>query len=171
MRTRLKQCCLALGGRYPAFNRLPRLTFSTASQPRSRNVLTVTIETAKGVHKFDCDATSEEFQGLWDRMEEMAEDEGHDPRQVANAAIHMTATKGPSKDATQRRGQLNWIVYAVLCYVADNVDLANMVGQAGVLSGPPTIFDLAAHQNVKAKIKVEGNEIKRELAGSAQLDS
>jgi len=39
------------------------------------------------------------------------------------------------------------------------------------LSGPPTVFDLAAHQNVKAKIKVVGNEISMELAGSSPLDS
>jgi hypothetical protein len=132
-------------------------------------MLTITIE--PGVHKFDWDATAEEFKGLCDKMEQLAADQGHDPMQVANATIHMTATKGLSKDATQQRGQVSWIVYGVLRYAADNVDLANMVDHAGVISGPKTVFDLAAHQNVKAKITVHGNEITMELAGSSPLDS
>jgi hypothetical protein len=45
-------------------------------------MLTITIDTAKGSHEFNWDATAEEFQRLCDWMEQLAAEEGHDPRDI-----------------------------------------------------------------------------------------
>jgi hypothetical protein len=66
-------------------------------------MLTIAIDTAKGVHQFDWDATAEEFQRLCERMEELAAEEGHDPRDIAAAAIHTTAAKGADNDPVRQR--------------------------------------------------------------------
>jgi hypothetical protein len=62
-----------------------------------------------------------------------------------------------------------WMVYAVLRHTAENVDVARMVDVAGVMAGPPTMFDLAAHQHIKAKIRVRDKTITMELAGHRHL--
>jgi hypothetical protein len=134
-------------------------------------MLTIAIDTAKGSHEFNWDATAEEFQRLCDWMEELAAEEGHDPRDIAAAAIHATAAKGADDDPVRQRGEAMWMVYAVLRHTAANVDVAKMVDQAGVIAGPPTMFDLAAHQHIKAKIQVRDNTITMELAGHSPLDS
>jgi hypothetical protein len=134
-------------------------------------VLTIAIDTAKGVHQFDWNATAEEFQRLCERVEGLAADEGRDPRDVAAAMIHTTATKGVDNDPIKQRGQATWIVYAVLRHTAANIDVARMVDHAGAIAGPPTMFDLAAHQHIKAKIRVHDKEISMELAGHSPLDS
>ena len=127
-------------------------------------MLTISVGGDKGT-KFVWDGTPEEFRNLWNDVEETAASEGHDPRNVANGVIHATAIRGRLNDAVQRRGQAQFIVYAVLRYAADNIDLCKMVDQAGVITGPLTIFDLAAHQHVTAKIQVRDNKITIELAG------
>jgi hypothetical protein len=63
------------------------------------------------------------------------------------------------------------MVYAVLRHTAENVDVARMVDHAGVIAGPPTMFDLAAHQHIKAKIQMRGKKIAIEVAGHSPLDS
>jgi hypothetical protein len=132
--------------------------------------ITATL-TVKGVHQFDWDATAEEFHDLCDRMEELAAEEGHDPRDIAAVAIHTTAVNGADNDPVKQRGQAMWIVYAVLHHTAENIDVAKMVDHAGVIAGPPTMFDLAAHQHIKATIRVRDNMITMELAGRSPLDS
>lgn len=135
-------------------------------------MLTITIETAKGDPiQFDWDATSEEFQHLYNSLEELAADQGINPRDIATKAIHMMGTKGELDDMVKRRDQGAWVVYAVLRYVEENVDLANMVDLAGVITGPPTIFDLAAHQHVKAGMRIVGDAIEMDLIGRSPLDS
>jgi hypothetical protein len=135
-------------------------------------MLSITIDSAKGVPiKFDWEATAEEFEDLWNAMEEGAESQGHDARNIALAAIHMTATKGEVKDKVQRRGQRVWIVYAVLRYLADNIDLSKMVDHAGVITEPLTVFDLAEHQHIKATMRVGDNRIDMDVTGDSQLDS
>ena len=134
-------------------------------------MLTITIDTVKGDNQINWDGTPEEFRNLWDGMEELAAIEGHDPRNVANTAIHAMATRGKPNDAVQQRGLERFIVYAVLCHVADNVDISKMVDYAGVITGPPTVFDLAAHQHITAKIRVHDNKITIDLAGRSPLDS
>jgi hypothetical protein len=64
-----------------------------------------------------------------------------------------------------------WMVYAVLRHTAENVDVARKVDVAGVMAGPPTMFDLAAHQHIKAKIRVRDKTITMEPAGHSPLDS
>ena len=135
-------------------------------------MLSITIDSANGVPiKFDWEATSEEFQRLCNRLEEMAADEGLDPTDFAHTAIHMTATRGELNDEAQCRGQRVWIVYAVLRYVADNVDLSEMVDHAGVITGPLTVFDLAEHQHIKATMRVGDNRIDMDVTGGSPLDS
>jgi len=135
-------------------------------------MLSITIDSANGVPiKFDWEATSEEFQRLCNRLEEMAADEGLDPTDFAHTAIHMTATRGELNDEAQRRGQRVWIVYAVLRYVADNVDLSEMVDHAGVITGPLTVFDLAEHQHIKATMRVGDKRIEMAVTGASLLDS
>jgi hypothetical protein len=135
-------------------------------------MLSIAIDSAKGVPiKFDWEATSEEFQCLCNRLEEMAADEGLDPTDFAHTAIHMTATRGELNDEAQRRGQRVWIVYAVLRYVADNVDLSEMVDHAGVITGPLTVFDLAEHQHIKATMRVGDKRIEMAVTGAPLLDS
>ena len=135
-------------------------------------MLSITIDSANGVPiKFDWEATSEEFQRLCNRLEEMAADEGLDPTDFAHTAIHMTATRGELNDEAQRRGQRVWIVYAVLRYVADNVDLSEMVDHAGVITGPLTVFDLAEHQHIKATMRVGDERIEMGVTGASLLDS
>jgi hypothetical protein len=134
-------------------------------------MLTIAIDTAKGIHQFDWDATAEEFHHLCDRMEQLAAEEGYDPRDIAAAAIRTTAVNGADNDPVKQRGQAMWIVYAVLRHTAENVDPPKMVDHAGVIAGPPTMFDLASHQHIKAKIRVDNNAISMELAGRSPLDS
>jgi hypothetical protein len=137
-------------------------------------VLTITIDNAKGKGnptRFDWEASPEEFKRLCDDVEVLAADEGREPIDVAMAAIHMIATKGQHKGEVQQRGPRVWVVYAVLRCAADKVELANMVDMAGVISGAPTVFDLAAHQHVTAKIRVRDDAITMELAGQPPLDS
>ena len=135
-------------------------------------MLSITIDSAKGVPiKFDWEATAEEFEDLWNAMEGMAESQGHDARNIALAAIHMAATKGEVKDKVQRRVQRVWIVYAVLRYLADNIDLSKMVDHAGVITEPLTVFDLAEHQHIKATMRVGDNRIDMDVTGGSQLDS
>ena len=73
-------------------------------------MLTIIVDRAKGKPvKFDWEATSEEFKRLWANMEELAESQGYNPRDVANQAIHMVATKGERSktkfsDAVKRPG-------------------------------------------------------------------
>jgi hypothetical protein len=135
-------------------------------------MITITIDRAKGKPiQFSWDATAEEFRHLYNHFEELTANEGRDPQEIANAVIHMLATKGELKDPVQRRGQRTWTVYAVLRYAQDNIDLSNMVDQAGVLTGPPTIFDLAEHQHIKTKMRVGDGTIQMELSGSSPLDS
>lgn len=62
-------------------------------------------------------------------------------------------------------------MYAVLRYAADNIDLANMVEQFGVITGAPTIFDLAEHQHIKATMRLRGNSIEMSVTGISSLDS
>ena len=115
-------------------------------------MLSITIDSANGVPiKFDWEATSEEFQRLCNRLEEMAADNGHSPADFAGKAIYMMATDGEPNNHLERRGQRMWIVYAVLRYAADNIDLAKMVDLAGVIMGPPTVFDLAEHQHCQRR--------------------
>src|SRR5262245_39821538 len=114
-------------------------------------MLSITIDRTTGDPiQFDWEATAEEAQHLYSHLEEVATSEGREPRDVANAAIQLLATKGELKSEVQRRGQRVWVVYAVLRFAKDNVDLSNMIDQAGDMSGPPTIFDLAEHQRIKA---------------------
>ena len=135
-------------------------------------MLSITIERAKGSPiKFNWRATAEEVERLWNEMEKMAETKGHDPGDLANQVIYITATKGVAKDKVQQRGQMNWIVYAVLRYVADNVDLSEMVDHAGVITGPLTVFDLAEHQHIKATMRVGGERIEMAVTGAPLLDS
>ena len=129
-------------------------------------MITIAIDTAKGSHEFNWDATAEEFQRLCDWMEQLAAEEGHDPRNIAATAIHTTAVNGADDDPVRQRGQAMWMVYAVLRHTAENVDVARMVDVAGVMAGPPTMFDLAAHQHIKAKIQMRGDKIAIEVAGS-----
>jgi hypothetical protein len=134
-------------------------------------MLTIAIDTAKGSHEFNWDGTAEEFQRLCDWMEQLAAEDGHDPRDIAAAAIHTTAVNGADDDPVRQRGQAMWMVYAVLRHTAENVDVARMVDVASVMAGPPTMFDLAAHQHIKAKIRVRDKMITMELAGHSPLDS
>jgi hypothetical protein len=134
-------------------------------------VLTIAIDTAKGIHEFNWDATAEEFHNLCERLEELAAQEGHDPRDIAAAAIRTTAVNGADNDPVKQRGQAMWMVYAVLRHTAENIDVARMVDQAGVIAGPLTMFDLAEHQHIKAKIRVHDNTITMELDGHSPLDS
>jgi hypothetical protein len=134
-------------------------------------MLTIAIDTAKGIHQFNWDATSEEFHRLCDTMEELAAEEGQDPRDLANAMIHTTVANGVDDDLVKQRGQAMWMVYAVLRRTAENVDVARMVDVAGVIAGPPTMFDLAAHRHIKAKIQMRGEKIAIEVAGHSPLDS
>jgi hypothetical protein len=97
-------------------------------------------------------------------------DEGLDPTDFAHSAIHMTATRGELNDEAQRRGQLVWIVYAVLRYVDDNVDLSEMVDHAGVITGPLTVFDLAERQHIKATMRGD-KRIEMAVTGASLLDS
>jgi hypothetical protein len=46
-----------------------------------------------------------------------------------------------------------------------------MVDQAGVLTGAPTIFDLAEHQHITANIVVDESGCTMKLTGRPQLDS
>jgi hypothetical protein len=69
------------------------------------------------------------------------------------------------------RGHAIWIVYAVLRHAVDNIDLTDLIDHAGVLAGPPTIFDLAEHQHIKAEISVDNNRATIKLTGSSPLDS
>jgi hypothetical protein len=65
-----------------------------------------------------------------------------------------------------------WIVYAVLRCAADNIDLTEFIDYAGALAGPPTIFDLAEHQRIKAEISIDNNRAYTiNLTGSSPLDS
>jgi hypothetical protein len=122
--------------------------------------------------KFDGEGTPEEFKRLCNGLEEIATNEGYDPKAIAGKAIHMIATQGePPKIETVRRGQQAWAVYAVIRYAEENVDLANMVAQAGVITGPPTIFDLASHQHIEAEMRILDNKIQVKLNGSSPLDS
>jgi hypothetical protein len=134
-------------------------------------MLTIAIDTAKGVHEFNWDATAEEFYRLCDTMEELAAEEDQDPRNLANAMIHTTVANGVDDDPVKQRGQAMWMVYAVLRHTAENVDVTRMVDVAGVIAGPPTMFDLAAHQHIKAKIQTRGEKIAIEVAGHSPLDS
>jgi hypothetical protein len=135
-------------------------------------MLTITIDSTKGVPiKFDWEATAEEFEDLWNDMEGAAESQGCDARNIGLAAIHMTATKGEVKDKVQRRGQRGWIVYAVLRYVADKIDLSKMVDHAGVITEPLTVFNLAEHQHIKATMRVGDNRIDMDVTGGSPLDS
>lgn len=124
-------------------------------------MLTITIESAKGVLvKFDWEATSEEFERLYNAMEQMAESQGHNPSDVANQVIRMVATKGELiDDEVQRRGQGTWIVYAVLRYASEKIDQPQIIDQAGVIKGTPTIFDLAEHQHIKATMRLGDKRI------------
>jgi hypothetical protein len=135
-------------------------------------VLTISIDTAKEAYQFDWYATSEEFHRLYDDVEEAAANEGLDPMDIATVAIHLIATKGMPSDAVRQRDQANSIIYAVLRFAADNLDLSKMVDHAGVIVGTPTIFDLAEHQHMTAKIRVGSkNAFLIELAGRSRLDS
>ena len=62
-------------------------------------------------------------------------------------------------------------MYAVLRYVADNVDLSEMVDHAGVITGPLTVFDLAEHQHIKATMRVGDERIEMAVTGAPLLDS
>jgi hypothetical protein len=66
-------------------------------------MLTIAIDTAKGSHEFNWDATAEEFQRLCDWMEQLAAAEGHDLRDIAAAAIHTTAVNGANDDPVRQR--------------------------------------------------------------------
>lgn len=118
-------------------------------------------------YKFEWNGSSEEFHKLWDDMETLADSGGHDPIEVANAAILQVATH---KNEIAR-GHAIWIVYAVLRHAVDNIDLTDLIDHAGVLAGPPTIFDLAEYQHIKAEISVDSNRATIKLTGSSPLDS
>jgi len=135
-------------------------------------MLTITIyRTTKGDPiQFDWCATSEQFKNLCDHLEKFAANDGHEPKAIAGKAIHLIATKDEPKSEVQRRGQRVWAVYAALRYAEENVDLTDMVDRAGVITGPPTIFDLAEHQHMKAEMRVRGNAIDVKLSGRS-LDS
>jgi site-specific DNA recombinase len=79
----------------------------------------------------------------------------------------------PPKDEIAERGYRMWVVYAVLRSAADRIDLTGLVEHAGVLEGPPTIFDLAEHQQIKAEISVDtkNKQLTMKLAGRSPLDS
>jgi hypothetical protein len=81
--------------------------------------------------------------------------------------------RAPPKDEIAERGYRMWVVYAVLRSAADRIDLTGLVEHAGVLEGPPTIFDLAEHQQIKAEISVDtkNKQFTMELAGRSPLDS
>ena len=137
-------------------------------------MLSITIDNAKGAVpiQFEWEATSEEFQLLYDHLEEMAADKGHSPADFAGKAIYMMATDGEPNNHLERRGQRMWIVYAVLRYAADNIDLAKMVDLAGVIMGPPTVFDLAEHQHIKATMRLRCKDaIEMAVTGASPLDS
>jgi hypothetical protein len=60
----------------------------------------------------------------------------------------------------------------VLRYAADNIDLAKMVDLAGVIMGPPTVFDLAERQHIKATMRLRGKDaIEMAVTGASPLDS
>jgi len=135
-------------------------------------MLTITVKTkGRAPYEFEWDGSLEEFHQLWDEMESLADRSGLDPLDVASAAIRTTATERQRKNATEARGQAAWIVYAVLRHAADNVDFASMIDRAGVLAAPPTVFDLAAHQHIKAEIVVDNKSATISLTGSSLLDS
>jgi hypothetical protein len=130
-------------------------------------MLAITVK-AKGrdPHKFEWNGSSEEFHKLWDDMERLADGSGQDPIEAANAII-LAATH----ENEIARGHAVWIVYAVLRHAADNIDLTGFIDHAGVLAGPPTIFDLAEHQHIKAEISIDNNHATIKLTGSSPLDS
>jgi len=137
-------------------------------------MLSITVDSTKGAVpiQFEWKATSEEFQLLYDHLEEMAADKGHSPADFAGKAIYMMATDGEPYNHLERRGQRMWIVYAVLRYAADNIDLGKMVDLAGVITGTPTVFDLAEHQHIKATMRLRGKDaIEMAVTGASALDS
>jgi len=135
-------------------------------------MLSITIERAKGSPiKFNWRATAEEAERLWNEMEKMAETKGHDPGDLANQVIYITATKGVAKDKVQQRGQMNWIVYAVLRHASERIDMSKMIDQAGVIKGTPTVFDLAEHQHIKAAMRLDDKGIVMSITGASLLDS
>jgi len=136
-------------------------------------MLSITIDRTKGNKpiKFDWEATPEEFERLFNHVEKLAESAGHEPRDAAAQAIGMAARRGERSKEAERRGQRIWIVYAVLRYAQENIVLDSMVDMAGVITGPATIFDLAAHQHVKAEMRIRNNKIEMNVSGRSPLDS
>lgn len=127
-------------------------------------MLTITVETQRAlestaefnwdfaVHKrekFDWEGSAEEFKRLWDHCETSARHNEVKPQQMADQVILAVADEGWLPDEEQARGQAVWIVYAVLRLIRQTVPIAGM-------TEPPTVFDIAAHQQVKANIISNG---------------
>ena len=134
-------------------------------------MLAITVKSEdRDPYKFEWDASAEEGRNLWDEIERQADSAGHDPLEIATAAIVQAR---PPKDEIAERGYRMWLVYAVLRSATDRIDLTDFIDHAGVLEGPPTIFDLAEHQQIKAEISVDtkNKQFTMELAGRSPLDS
>jgi hypothetical protein len=106
------------------------------------------------------------FTNYWDEVEGLADSGGLDPVEAAYAII-VAATH---ENEISRRHAI-WIVYAVLRHAADNIDLTGFIDHAGVFAGPPTIFDLAEHQHIKAEIIVDNKQTRNNKANRKALRS
>jgi hypothetical protein len=91
---------------------------------------------------------------------------------IASGVIQQFYKEGEPKSENERRGLKVWVVYAVLRNAVNHIDLASMVDHAGVIAAPPTIFDLAEHQDITAKVKVfKSGRIQMQITGRSALDS
>jgi hypothetical protein len=132
----------------------------------------VTIKRPGEDFNFIWDGDSDDARALWVRCEDLARDDAHDPRTIAAAAIQEVHDHGEPKSLDAQRGLRVWATYAVLRFAAHEVDLSGLVDHAGVLAGPPTVFDLAEHQEIKAVVSLpEPGHLSIEINGRPSLDS
>lgn len=134
----------------------------------------VIIKMRPGVEDFSFgwDSSSDEARNLWEECEAMADEQGRDALAIAGAVIQGLYDHGEPQGEVAQRGLRVWVIYAVLRFAADRVDLADRVDHAGVLAEPPTVFDLAEHQQIKANVQlVKPGRLAVQITGRSMLDS
>jgi hypothetical protein len=132
----------------------------------------ITIERSGKDVTFTWEGDSDEARALWVRCEDLAKDDDHDPMTIAFSAIQQVRDHGEPDDVSEQNGLRVWATYAIMRQITDQVDLASIKDQAGVLAGPPTVFDLVEHQQIRALVSIpRPGKMAIELRGENRLDS
>jgi hypothetical protein len=86
-------------------------------------MLVINIKTkGKSDYQFEWSGNADEFRRLWEHCEDASAREGHDAKDMA-AQVIATSSNIKTRNEVETRGMSVWIVYGVLRFAADNVDL------------------------------------------------